>query len=79
MLVMLSDKHTRNARLLSNPSENTVRGAPTQDTLARTPLWLTMMKVFPSRNGHQDPKQANGNNSGSLALSLPVLICPLPS
>ncbi|MBW0497647.1 hypothetical protein O181_037362 [Austropuccinia psidii MF-1] len=44
----------------------------------KTPLWLTMMKVFPSRNGPQDPKQADGNNSGGLALSPQALICPPP-
>ncbi|MBW0541690.1 hypothetical protein O181_081405 [Austropuccinia psidii MF-1] len=76
MLVMLANKHTRNARSLSNPSDHPARGIPTQDALARTPLWLTMMKVFPRANGHQDPKQANRNNSGQLTLSLPVLICP---
>ncbi|MBW0506920.1 hypothetical protein O181_046635 [Austropuccinia psidii MF-1] len=37
-----------------------------------------MMKVFPSRNGNWDPKQADGNNSRQLALSLPVSICPPP-
>ncbi|MBW0551816.1 hypothetical protein O181_091531 [Austropuccinia psidii MF-1] len=35
-----------------------------------------MMKVSPSGNGHQDPKQADGNDSGQLALSLPVSILP---
>ncbi|MBW0492631.1 hypothetical protein O181_032346 [Austropuccinia psidii MF-1] len=34
---MLADKHTRNARLLANPS-NLARGGPDQDALARTPL-----------------------------------------
>ncbi|MBW0505804.1 hypothetical protein O181_045519 [Austropuccinia psidii MF-1] len=75
---MLADKHTRNACSLSDPSDHTARGVPAQDTLARTPLWLKMMKPFPSWNGHRDPKQANRNNSGKLALSLPVLICPPP-
>ncbi|MBW0502622.1 hypothetical protein O181_042337 [Austropuccinia psidii MF-1] len=42
----------------------------------RNPLWSTMMKVFPSGNGHPDRKQADGNNSGRLALSPPVLLCP---
>ncbi|MBW0520194.1 hypothetical protein O181_059909 [Austropuccinia psidii MF-1] len=75
---MLANKHTRNACLLSKPSNHAARGVPSQDALARTPLWSTMMKVFPSGNGHQDPKQANGNDSGQLALSPPVLICPPP-
>ncbi|MBW0530963.1 hypothetical protein O181_070678 [Austropuccinia psidii MF-1] len=38
MLVMLADKHTRNACLLSNRSDHGARGVPTQDALARTPL-----------------------------------------
>ncbi|MBW0547190.1 hypothetical protein O181_086905 [Austropuccinia psidii MF-1] len=44
----------------------------------RTPLWSTMMKPYLSGNGHLDPKQANGNDSGQLALSPQVLICPPP-
>ncbi|MBW0489262.1 hypothetical protein O181_028977 [Austropuccinia psidii MF-1] len=52
-LVMLSDEHTRNACSLSNPSDHAARGVPSQDALARTPLWSAMVKVFPSRNGHQ--------------------------
>ncbi|MBW0576250.1 hypothetical protein O181_115965 [Austropuccinia psidii MF-1] len=76
MLVMLAYKHTRNSHLLSDPSDHAARGVPTQDTLARTLLWSTMMKVFPCGNGHRDPKQADSNDSGQLALSLPVLICP---
>ncbi|MBW0511155.1 hypothetical protein O181_050870 [Austropuccinia psidii MF-1] len=75
---MLADKHKRNACLLSNPSDHTARGVPAQDALARTPLWSTMMKVFPSGNGPRDPKQADGNDSGQLALSLQALICPPP-
>ncbi|MBW0546652.1 hypothetical protein O181_086367 [Austropuccinia psidii MF-1] len=75
---MLADKHTRNACSLSHPSDHAARGVPPQDGLARTPLWSTMMKVFPSSNGHRDPKQANGKDSGKLALSLPVLIFPPP-
>ncbi|MBW0534318.1 hypothetical protein O181_074033 [Austropuccinia psidii MF-1] len=35
-----------------------------------------MKKPYLSANGHWDPKQANGNNSGRLALSPQVLICP---
>ncbi|MBW0574649.1 hypothetical protein O181_114364 [Austropuccinia psidii MF-1] len=73
---MLADKHTRNACSLSDPSNHMARGVPTQDALARTPLWLMMMKVFPSRNGPRDPKQADGNNSRRLALSLQASICP---
>ncbi|MBW0550147.1 hypothetical protein O181_089862 [Austropuccinia psidii MF-1] len=73
---MLAKKHKRNACSLSSPSDHVARGVPTQDSLARTPLWSTMMKVFPSRNEHWDPKQANGNNSGQLALSPQALICP---
>ncbi|MBW0574560.1 hypothetical protein O181_114275 [Austropuccinia psidii MF-1] len=75
---MLADKHTKNACLLSNPSDHAARGFPTQDTIPRTPLWSMMMKVFPSRNRHRDPKKADRNNSGQLALSLPVSICPPP-
>ncbi|MBW0569006.1 hypothetical protein O181_108721 [Austropuccinia psidii MF-1] len=54
---------------MSNPYNHTARGAPAQDTLARTPLWSTMMKAFPSWNGCRDRKQADRNNSGQLALS----------
>ncbi|MBW0572889.1 hypothetical protein O181_112604 [Austropuccinia psidii MF-1] len=75
---MLADKNTRNACLLSDPSDHAARGAPNQDAVVRTPLWSTMMKVFLSGNGHWDPKQADRNNSGQLALSLPVSICPTP-
>ncbi|MBW0581173.1 hypothetical protein O181_120888 [Austropuccinia psidii MF-1] len=56
---------------LSTPSDHTARGVLAQDALARTPLWSTMMKPYPSANGNRDPKQANGNNSGQLALSTP--------
>ncbi|MBW0564952.1 hypothetical protein O181_104667, partial [Austropuccinia psidii MF-1] len=65
---MLADKHKRNVRLLSAPSKHEARGVLAQDTLARTPLWSTMMKQYPSANGHRDLKQANGNDSGRLAL-----------
>ncbi|MBW0559936.1 hypothetical protein O181_099651 [Austropuccinia psidii MF-1] len=75
---MLADKHTRNACLLSNPYDQAARGVPNQDTLVRTPLWLTIMKKFPSGNGTWDPKQAEGNDSGQLAQSSQVLICPPP-
>ncbi|MBW0510091.1 hypothetical protein O181_049806 [Austropuccinia psidii MF-1] len=36
------------------------------------------MKVFLSRNGPRDPKQADRNNSGQLALSPQAWICPPP-
>ncbi|MBW0551261.1 hypothetical protein O181_090976 [Austropuccinia psidii MF-1] len=78
MLVMLSDKNTRNACLFSNPFNCAARGVPAQDALERTPLWSAMMKAFLSRNGFQDPKQADGNTSGLLALCPQVLICPPP-
>ncbi|MBW0593901.1 hypothetical protein O181_133616 [Austropuccinia psidii MF-1] len=70
-LVMLADKHTRNVRSLSAPSYHEARGVPAEDALARTPLWSTMMKPFPSVNGRRAPKQANGNDSGRSALSTP--------
>ncbi|MBW0552115.1 hypothetical protein O181_091830 [Austropuccinia psidii MF-1] len=78
MLVMLAYKHTRNACLLSDPSDHTARGVPDQDTLARTPLWSTMMKAFPSGNGRRDPKKEDENNSGQVAQSPQVSICPPP-
>ncbi|MBW0484205.1 hypothetical protein O181_023920 [Austropuccinia psidii MF-1] len=78
MLVMLADKHTRNAHLLSNPSDHAARGVSNQDALMRTPLWSTMMKAFPSRNGHRDPKQGDRNGSGRLSQSPQVSICPPP-
>ncbi|MBW0547862.1 hypothetical protein O181_087577 [Austropuccinia psidii MF-1] len=76
---MLADKHTRNARSLSNPSNHTARGVPAQDARAGTSSWLMMMKVFPSGNGPWDPKRSDGNDSGQLALSPQALICPPPS
>ncbi|MBW0591473.1 hypothetical protein O181_131188 [Austropuccinia psidii MF-1] len=75
---MLANKHTRNVCLLSDPSDHEARGVLVQDTLARTPLWSTMMKPYLSTNGHRDPKQADGNNSGQLALSSQVSISPPP-
>ncbi|MBW0578831.1 hypothetical protein O181_118546 [Austropuccinia psidii MF-1] len=75
---MLANKHTRNVRSLLAPSNHAARGVLAQDSLARTPLWSTMIKPYPSTNGHQDPKQANGSNSGQSALSPQVLICPPP-
>ncbi|MBW0519272.1 hypothetical protein O181_058987 [Austropuccinia psidii MF-1] len=76
MPVMLANKNPRNALLLSNPSDHMSRGIPAQDALARTPLWLTMMKAYLSGNGHRDPKKGGRNASGQLALSPQVLICP---
>ncbi|MBW0522838.1 hypothetical protein O181_062553 [Austropuccinia psidii MF-1] len=64
--------------LLSAPSNHEARGVLSQDTLASTPLWSTMMKPYPSANGHWDLKQANGNDSRQLALSPQALICPPP-
>ncbi|MBW0582203.1 hypothetical protein O181_121918 [Austropuccinia psidii MF-1] len=78
MLVMLAGKHTRSVCLFSTPSNHTGRGVLAQDTLTRTPLWLTMIIPYPSTNGHRDPKQADGNDSGQLALSPQVLIFPPP-
>ncbi|MBW0583572.1 hypothetical protein O181_123287 [Austropuccinia psidii MF-1] len=75
---MLADKHTRNVRLLSAPSNQEARGVLAQDALARTPLWSMMMKQYPSANGHRDLKQDDGNDSGRLALSPQALICPPP-
>ncbi|MBW0552057.1 hypothetical protein O181_091772 [Austropuccinia psidii MF-1] len=75
-LVMLAKKHTINARSLSDPSDHAARGVPTQDALARTPLWLMMMKVFPSGNGPRNPKQAACNDYRRLALSPQASICP---
>ncbi|MBW0475089.1 hypothetical protein O181_014804 [Austropuccinia psidii MF-1] len=70
--------HTRNAHSLSDPSNHAATGVPNQDAIVRTPLWSTMMKEFPSGNGCWYPKQADGNDSGKLALSPQVLICPPP-
>ncbi|MBW0548200.1 hypothetical protein O181_087915 [Austropuccinia psidii MF-1] len=78
MLVMLANKHTRNVCLFSAPSDHAARGVLAQDTLTSTPLWLTMMKPYPSANGHWDLKQANGNDSVQLALSPQASICPPP-
>ncbi|MBW0568394.1 hypothetical protein O181_108109 [Austropuccinia psidii MF-1] len=76
-LVILANKHTTNAHSFSDPSNCAARGVPDQNALARTPLWSTM-KAFPSGNGSQDPKQADRNASGLLALCPQVLICPPP-
>ncbi|MBW0591693.1 hypothetical protein O181_131408, partial [Austropuccinia psidii MF-1] len=78
-LVMLADKHTRNVCSLSAPSNHQARGVLAQDALARMPLWSTMMKPYPSANGHRDLKQADGNDSRQLALSPQASICPPPS
>ncbi|MBW0497045.1 hypothetical protein O181_036760 [Austropuccinia psidii MF-1] len=75
---MLADKHTRNVHSLSAPSNHAATGVLTQDALARTPLWSTMMKPYPSADGNRDPKQAKGNYSRLLALSPQVSICPPP-
>ncbi|MBW0525054.1 hypothetical protein O181_064769 [Austropuccinia psidii MF-1] len=61
---------------LSTPSNHAARGVPAEDALARNPLWSTMMKPYASVNGHREAKQADGNNSRRLTLSLQVLICP---
>ncbi|MBW0592402.1 hypothetical protein O181_132117, partial [Austropuccinia psidii MF-1] len=46
--------HTRNVCSLSTPSDHEARGVLAQDALARTPLWSTMMKPYPSANGHRE-------------------------
>ncbi|MBW0509965.1 hypothetical protein O181_049680 [Austropuccinia psidii MF-1] len=66
--------HTRNPCLWSGPSGYAARGVPDQDALTRTALWSMMMKAFPSGNGCQD----NAKDSGQLAQSPQVLICPSP-
>ncbi|MBW0526465.1 hypothetical protein O181_066180 [Austropuccinia psidii MF-1] len=48
----------------------------TQDNLVRTPLLSTTMRSFPRGNEFPDPKLADGNTSGQLALCPQVLICP---
>ncbi|MBW0577365.1 hypothetical protein O181_117080, partial [Austropuccinia psidii MF-1] len=75
---MLAHKHTRNVCLLSAPSNHEARGVLAQEALARTPLWSTMMKPYLSANGHQDLEQADGNDSGRLALSPQASLCPPP-
>ncbi|MBW0532888.1 hypothetical protein O181_072603 [Austropuccinia psidii MF-1] len=75
---MLANKHTRNALLLSKPSDHVARGVSDQDALERNPLWSTMMKAFPSGNGCGEQKQADGNDSRQLAQSPQVLIFPPP-
>ncbi|MBW0556096.1 hypothetical protein O181_095811 [Austropuccinia psidii MF-1] len=75
---MLADKHTRNFCLFSAPSDHEARGVLAQDSPARTPLWWRMMKPYPHANGHWDLKQADGNDSGQLALSPQAFICPPP-
>ncbi|MBW0487580.1 hypothetical protein O181_027295 [Austropuccinia psidii MF-1] len=51
---MLSDKHTRNAHLFSEPYDHVARGVPAQDALAGTPLW-------PPSDGHftRRPEQSD--------------------
>ncbi|MBW0513817.1 hypothetical protein O181_053532 [Austropuccinia psidii MF-1] len=51
---MLADKHIRKVRSLSAPSDHAAREVLTQDALARTPLWSTMIKPYLSTNGHQE-------------------------
>ncbi|MBW0566174.1 hypothetical protein O181_105889 [Austropuccinia psidii MF-1] len=75
---MLANKRPRNVCSLSAPSDYEARGVLAQDTLARTPLWSTMMNQYPSASGHRDLKKANGNNSGRSALSPQALNCPPP-
>ncbi|MBW0591436.1 hypothetical protein O181_131151, partial [Austropuccinia psidii MF-1] len=60
---MLADKHTRNARLLSDSYDHTARGVPAQDALARTPLCpvpssidLSTPPPRPPSNGHFTPR-----------------------
>ncbi|MBW0478981.1 hypothetical protein O181_018696 [Austropuccinia psidii MF-1] len=77
MLVMLSDKQTRNAHLWCNPSTHVAREVRAQDALVRTPLWSTM-KAFLGRNGLHNPKLAERNSAGQFALCPQVLICPPP-
>ncbi|MBW0532383.1 hypothetical protein O181_072098 [Austropuccinia psidii MF-1] len=78
MLVMLADKNPKNAHSLCDHSDHGARGDPAQDALVRTPLLSMIMESFPSRNGLPDPKMADENNSGQLALFPPVSICPPP-
>ncbi|MBW0486564.1 hypothetical protein O181_026279 [Austropuccinia psidii MF-1] len=75
---MLSNKQTRNVCSFSAPSDHRARGVLSQDALTRTPLWLAVMKAYPGANGHQDPKQDDENDSGQLALSPQIEICPPP-
>ncbi|MBW0519077.1 hypothetical protein O181_058792 [Austropuccinia psidii MF-1] len=76
---MLADKHTRNAHLWCDPSDHMARDVWAQDALVRTHLWSTMMKAFPRGNELHNPKLADGNAGGQLALCPQVLICPPPS
>ncbi|MBW0559675.1 hypothetical protein O181_099390, partial [Austropuccinia psidii MF-1] len=73
MLVMLADNHTRNACSLSNPSNHAARGVPDQDALTRTPLWLTMRRAFPSRNGCREQFWMISPVPSSIDLSTPLL------
>ncbi|MBW0485863.1 hypothetical protein O181_025578 [Austropuccinia psidii MF-1] len=68
---MLAEKHTRNSRSFSAPSDHAARGVPTQDALARTPLGLKMMKAFPSRNGQWKWRQMISPMPSSIDLSTP--------
>ncbi|MBW0510824.1 hypothetical protein O181_050539 [Austropuccinia psidii MF-1] len=53
MLVMLANKHARNACLVSDPSDCTARGVPAQDALTRTPLCPPLR---PPSDGHFTPQ-----------------------
>ncbi|MBW0471763.1 hypothetical protein O181_011478 [Austropuccinia psidii MF-1] len=59
MLVMLTNKHTKNACLLCNTFNHAARGVPAQEALVRNLPLSTMMKAFPSRNGCRNTKQAD--------------------
>ncbi|MBW0500683.1 hypothetical protein O181_040398 [Austropuccinia psidii MF-1] len=76
MLVMLSNKHTKNACLLCDYFNHLASRDSAQDTLVRTPLLSTIMKAFPSGNGLCDPKLEDGNAFRQLAPCLQGLICP---
>ncbi|MBW0559546.1 hypothetical protein O181_099261 [Austropuccinia psidii MF-1] len=73
MLVMLSNKHTRNAPFLSNPSNHASRGVPDQHAIVRTPFWSTMMKAFPSGNGCREQFRTISPVPSSINLSTPLL------
>ncbi|MBW0583282.1 hypothetical protein O181_122997, partial [Austropuccinia psidii MF-1] len=70
-LVMLANKHTRNVRSLSAPSNHEARGVLSQDALARTPLWSTMMKQYPSPNGDRERFRTISPVPSSIDLSTP--------
>ncbi|MBW0470907.1 hypothetical protein O181_010622 [Austropuccinia psidii MF-1] len=78
MLVMLSNKHTKNSWLLCHPSNHVARGVPVKEALMRTPSSSTMIKEFPSSNGQCDPKKEDRNTFTQLVQCPQVLICPPP-